>query len=178
MTNESNATTPEQHSECSAIDREGPGSTPGSGSIVPIGRVPPIPRGPARRLGWLRDKWPFWGGLPRCPTCLDRGPIVRLRRCGSGDFMCNRCCVAWRDTRQALCFICDVPFFTDELRCGADRHSSGLCCYRTCYHINVIKHPFCPRCAALIGWDREHCRRQLRRMVGLRGHRHESEEDA
>jgi hypothetical protein len=157
---------PAQLSESAAIDRGGSGASPDAGSM--FSKVEPIPRGPASRpCPW--DKWKFYGGPPRCPSCLrsDKISICSYKTRGFGcDLLCNRCRVLWIDTDSVLCFVCGDVFLAERSRYPFERCSgkhAGIC-----YHINPIESPFCSRCEKIIGSDRNHCRRQLRRMVGLR----------
>lgn len=147
------------------IAQEGASETLAVGSRFTI--VDPVPRGPATRWDKLGS---FYGGPPRCPKCLSSGHVAFTGFRGSkvpGSFHCRRCLVAWLDTDDVLCFICDAVFRAEpwppEFRTHRESKYAGHC-----YHINGIRHPFCPKCEAIIGEDRAHCRRQLRRMVGLR----------
>lgn len=146
-----------------AIDRGGSSATLDTGSTFTL--VDPIPRGAAWQWDWMRADWIFNGGRPRCPRCLKSNAVAfngYHKPPIAGQFHCNRCRTCWHDIAKALCYICDEPFAIRP-----ERRYHGMP-HGTCYHINRIQEPFCPRCAATIGTDRKHGRRQLRRMVGLR----------
>lgn len=150
------------------IDRDSAGETPEGGSTFTL--VEPIPRGPAIQHRWFARDWKYYGGRPRCPVCLKSKTIhftgYRSKLVNS-NFHCIRCLVAWFDPEVALCFVCDAVFQTErnssKFTGDPERQYTS-----TCYHLNVIEHPFCPKCEAIIGVDKSHSRRELRRRVGLR----------
>lgn len=164
------------------IDRDGSGEIPDACSTFQ--RVAPIPRGPARQVSFgttrFSSGFAYHGGAPRCPQCLkstfvdfNGRNLARQDREAWIGFHCNRCRVWWRDTTVVLCFICENAF-TGELEPRPGVYSTLAypdappLRHASCYHINAIKHPFCPACERMIGADSRHSRRQLRRMVGLR----------
>jgi hypothetical protein len=112
------------------------------------------------------------GGSPRCPNCL-KSSAVAFNGYNSkiaGNFHCNRCKVCWHDIGQALCYVCDKPFAIPPMTGPLARlFLRDTWAHGTCYHLNQCDRPFCPRCEQRIGADTKHRRRQLRRMVGLRG---------
>lgn len=153
-----------------AIDRGGAGEIPDVSSIS-FRRVQTIPRGPASRT-----LWGWYGGAPQCPVCRKSSAITRngsrFRRkhapassfLGAEGFHCNRCRTWWTDTDDVTCFVCEAVFIAEPDR-GLGRCSKYA---GTCYHYNVIEHPFCKQCESIVGDGGSAGRRQLRRLVGLR----------
>ncbi len=176
--------TPAQLGSSNPIDREGTGVTPVAGSTFHL--IDSIPRGPARlddamRSGSWRyisdgklrynSAWRYRGGKPRCPICLShKNSLISFSGANiPSDFHCRKCLVYWVDSDDAQCYVCGDIFRTKPphhdamfVR-GTTREGLGVC-----YHLNSIDYPFCDRCALAIGSDTNHCRRELRRRVGLR----------
>lgn len=155
------------------IDRDGAGETPAVGSI--FRKVKAIPRGRARQDNG-RYLEHFCGGPPICPVCLKPNRVAFTGYSGrfakkhgfKCSFHCKKCLVGWDDTDQVTCFVCDEIFTAERASKDLAPFLGGGMFTGRCYHINTIQHPFCERCEKIIGNDRAHHRRTLRRMVGLR----------